>query len=75
VATRSVPLRLEKGRERFLTGDELGRLGDAIREAGTIGLSLTIDEMKRTAKHAPKEAKRRTVIDPFAAAAIAQKYA
>lgn len=60
----------EKGRERFLTGDELGRLGDAIREAETIGLPWTVDETKRTAKHAPKEAKRRTVIDPFAAAAI-----
>jgi hypothetical protein len=29
-----------------------------------------IDHTKRTAKHAPKEANRRTVIDPFAAAAI-----
>ncbi len=60
----------EKGRERFLTGDELGRLGDAIREAETVGLPWTVDDAKPTAKHAPKEAKRRTVIDPFAAAAI-----
>jgi integrase len=60
----------EKGRERFLTGDELGRLGDAIREAETVGLPWTVDETKGTAKHVPKEAKRRTVIDPFAAAAI-----
>jgi hypothetical protein len=28
----------EKRRERFLTADELTRLGDAIREAGTVGL-------------------------------------
>jgi integrase len=60
----------EKGRERFLTADELGRLGDAIREAETVGLPWTVDEKKPTAKHAPKEAKRRTIIDPFAAAAI-----
>ena len=60
----------EKGRERFLTADELGRLGDAIREAETVGLPWVVDHTKPTAKHAPKEAKRRTVIDPFAAAAI-----
>jgi integrase len=60
----------EKGRERFLTGDELARLGDTIREAETVGLPWAIDETKPTAKHAPKEANRRTVIDPFAAAAI-----
>lgn len=60
----------EKGRERFLTADELGRLGDAIREAETVGLPWTVDHKKSTAKHAPKEANRRTVIDPFAAAAI-----
>jgi integrase len=60
----------EKARERFLTADELGRLGDAIREAETVGLPYTVDEKKTTAKHAPKEARRRTVIDPFAAAAI-----
>jgi integrase len=60
----------EKGRERFLTADELGRLGDAIREAETVGLPWTVDEKKPTAKHAPKKAKRRTVIDPFAAAAL-----
>jgi integrase len=60
----------EKGRERFLTGDELGRLGDAIREAETVGLPWVVDATRATAKHAPKEANRRTVIDPFAAAAI-----
>jgi hypothetical protein len=59
----------EKGRERFLTCDELARLGDAIREAETEGLPWTVDQAKPTAKHAPKEANRRTVLDPFAAAA------
>jgi integrase len=60
----------ERGRERFLTGEELAKLGDAIREAETVGLPWDIDHTKSTAKHAPKEANRRTVIDPFAAAAI-----
>jgi integrase len=60
----------EKGRERFLTADELARLGDAIREGETVGLPYDIDETKPTAKHAPKEAKRRTKIGPYAAAAV-----
>ena len=60
----------EKARERFLTGDELARLGDAVREAETVGLHYEIDEAKPTAKHAPKEAKRRTKIGPHAAAAV-----
>jgi hypothetical protein len=34
----------EKARERFLTADELARLGDAIREAETPGLPYDIDE-------------------------------
>jgi integrase len=68
--TRGIDRYPERGRERFLTGEELARLGDAIREAETVGLPWSIDEAKPTAKHAPKEANRRTVIDPFAAAAI-----
>src|SRR5215470_1096749 len=54
----------EKRRERYLTGDELARLGDAVRQAETVGLHYEIDEAKPTAKHAPKEAKRRTKIGP-----------
>ena len=68
--TRGIEKYPERGRQRFLTGDELARLGDAIREAETVGLSWDVDRTKPTAKHAPKEANRRTVIDPFAAAAI-----
>jgi integrase len=60
----------EKGRERFLTADELSRLGEAVREAETIGLPYAIDETKPKAKHAPKEAHRRTKIGPHAAAAV-----
>jgi integrase len=60
----------EKGRERYLTADELSRLGDAIREAETAGLPYEVDETKLTAKHAPQELHRRTKIGPHAAAAI-----
>jgi integrase len=47
---------------------ELGRLGDAIREAETIGILWEIDDRKPTAKHIPKH--RRTILDPHAAAAM-----
>jgi integrase len=60
----------EKGRERYLTTAELARLGEAIREAETIGLPYAVDQSKPTAKYAPKEANRRTVIGPHAAAAL-----
>jgi integrase len=60
----------EKRHERFLTADELSRLGDAIREAETVGLPYEIDKEKPTAKHAPKKAHRRTKIGSHAAAAV-----
>ena len=60
----------ENGRERFLSAEELRRLGEAIREAETKGLPYSIDTSKPTAKHAPKEKNRRTMIGPHAAAAI-----
>jgi integrase len=59
----------EQGRERFLSGDELVRLGNALREAETIGVPWTIDETRVTAKHVPKK-NRRTKVSPFATAAI-----
>ena len=60
----------EKSRERFLTSDELGRLGAALAEGESIGLAYTVDETKAKAKHAPKADNRRTKLDPFAVAAI-----
>jgi integrase len=60
----------ESHRERFLTGEELERLGGAIREAETIGIPWTVDESKPNAKHVPKSAKQFTKINPFAAAAL-----
>jgi integrase len=60
----------EKGRERFLTGEELARLGDALRLAGTTGLPWQVNETKARAEQLVKENNRRTVLDPFAVAAI-----
>ena len=60
----------EQGRERFLSTDELGRIGDALRLAETEGLAYAVDESKPKAKHAPKPDNRRVKIDPFAVAAI-----
>jgi integrase len=60
----------EQGRERYLTGDELARLGDALREAETVGLPYSVDEARPSSKHAPKAENRRVKLDPFAVAAI-----
>ena len=60
----------EEGRERYLSTLELAQIGEAIREAETVGLPYTVDVSKPKAKHAPKEANRRTVIGPHAAAAL-----
>jgi integrase len=59
----------EQGRERFLSTEEIVRLGEALREAETVGLPWMIDETRPTAKHVPKE-NRRTKVSPFATAAI-----
>jgi integrase len=60
----------EHRRERFLTGEELDRLGFAIRAAETKGLPWHVDEAKPKSRHLPKANNRFTKIDPFAAAAI-----
>jgi integrase len=59
----------ESRRERFLMGEELERLGSAIREAETVGIPWTIDESKPNARHVPRT-KRSTRIATSAAAAI-----
>jgi integrase len=46
------------------------RLGAALNEGETIGLPYAVNELKANAKHAPKSDKRRTKLDPLAAAAI-----
>jgi len=60
----------EESRERFLTSEELARLGDGLREAETVGLPWTVDEKMPKSKHAAKPENRRTPISPFAIAAI-----
>lgn len=60
----------EEGRERYLSTPELAKIGEAVREAETIGLPYAVDPSKPKAKHAPKEGNRRTVIGPHAAAAL-----
>jgi integrase len=59
----------EQRRERFLTSEELARLGDAIREAETKGIPWELDEKKPEAKHTPKK-NRMTKIGSHAAAAL-----
>ena len=59
----------ESRRERFLTGEELERLGSAIREAEINGVPWAVNESKPNAKHVPK-AKRFTKIATSAAAAL-----
>lgn len=59
----------EEGRERFLTSEELRRLGEALAEAETVGIEWTPDPDKKT-KHAPAPENRRTKISAEAAAAI-----
>jgi integrase len=59
----------ESSRERFLTGEELERLGSAIREAEINGVPWAVNESKPNAKHVPK-AKRFTKIATSAAAAL-----
>jgi integrase len=67
---RAVERFAEKGRERFLTSEELVRLGDALRESETLGLPFAVDEAKPSAKHAPKAGNRRVKLDPYALAAV-----
>lgn len=60
----------ETGKERFLSKEELGRLGDCLRLAETTGLPYGVDESGKNAKHAPKPENRVRRLDPFAIAAI-----
>jgi integrase len=56
--------------ERFLSGDELGKLGDAMREAEIDGLPWQLNEDAK-AKHRPTNAEaQREPISPHAIAAI-----
>jgi len=60
----------EKGRERFLSADELARLGAVLEQAETDGLPWQVDESRPTAKHLVPAEQRFTVSSPFVVAAI-----
>lgn len=59
----------EQSQERFLSLDELGRLGSALLEAETVGIPWQPDPGKKT-KHAPKAENRFNTIGQHAAAAL-----
>ena len=60
----------ENKNERWLTDNELQRLGDTLREAETVGLPWQFNEGVIT-KHRPKLAEnQREIISPYAVAAI-----
>lgn len=59
----------ENRRERFLTGEELERLGGTIREAETVGIPWAMNEPQPNAKRVPKVA-RSTKIASSAAAVL-----
>jgi integrase len=67
---RGVERYREQGRERFLTVEELERIGAAILEAETTGIPWSVDVMAPKAKHLAKPEDRFTRINPHAAAAI-----
>ncbi|WP_319774672.1 tyrosine-type recombinase/integrase [Breoghania sp.] len=59
----------ERGRERFLTTQELERLGAAIRQGETNGFAWEPDPTRKV-KHAKKPENRFSRLDPNAAAAL-----
>lgn len=66
---KRVPRYPENARERFLSAEELGRLGGVFVEAETIGLPWREREGAK-AKHRPKEQNRRATVNPLALAAL-----
>ncbi|WP_368506942.1 tyrosine-type recombinase/integrase [Bradyrhizobium lupini] len=65
---RGIEKNPERSRERFLTRDEFGRLGESLRLAETVGVAWETNDVQ--SKHLPREENRRTTLDPFAVAAI-----
>ena len=61
--TSGIKLFREQPHDRYLSIEELERLGTALREAESQGLPWDVDETKPTSKHAPK-GERRTILGP-----------
>ena len=60
----------EKTRERFLSSDELQRLGSSLRLAETDGLPWDHDTIKASSKHLAKKENQRIVFSPYVTAAF-----
>jgi integrase len=60
----------ENARERFLSADELTRLGATLRQAETEGLPWNVNTNKPKAKHLPKPENRRTLYSRVTTAAV-----
>jgi integrase len=70
IPVRKIDKYPEARRERFLTSEELERIGVAIREAETTGIPWEVDEDAPKAKHLVKSGNRFTKIGEHAAAAL-----
>ncbi len=70
--TRGLERHREEDRERYLTEDEISRLGAALIVAESVGLppSTRLKEKGTKAKHRPKSADRPIPADPFAVGAL-----
>ena len=60
----------EQHRQRFLTSEELSRIGDALREAETTGIPWDIDESQRISKHMAQPENRATGFGPYPVSAL-----
>jgi integrase len=60
----------ENARERFLSADELGRLGAILRQAEAAGLPWNVGPRRPTSKHLAKPENRRTLYSRVTTAAI-----
>lgn len=67
---RKIERNPENARERFLSADELARLGAALRQAESTGLAWKIGPRRPTSKHLAKDENRRTLFSRVATAAI-----
>ena len=68
--TRKIEKFPEDRRERFLTSDELERLGAAIREGETVGIAWREGGDAPKSKHPAREENQCTLLSPDAAAAL-----
>jgi integrase len=60
----------ENARERFLSADELGRLGATLRQAESAGLAWNVGPRRSTSKHLAKPENRRTLYSRVTTAAV-----